>query len=152
MKRSAATHIALWIMVTACGSAARLPVTAGIGVAPVLPPPETSFIPLVNVVDAKGWRSGKEPRVADGLEVNKFASGLSHPRWLYVLPNGDVLVAETNAPERPEMRTGVRNWFLRLRQMKRSQSIDVLRAIAVLLVLGRHMIPMPAKTGFRSMH
>ena len=132
MKRSAATHIALWIMVTACGSAARLPVTAGIGVAPVLPPPETSFIPLVNVVDAKGWRSGKEPRVADGLEVNKFASGLSHPRWLYVLPNGDVLVAETNAPERPEDGKGIKGFFFKYFQGKAGGGVPSANRITLL--------------------
>src|SRR5678816_1153952 len=113
MKHSAATHAVLCIAVTACGSAARLPVTAGIGATPVLPPPETSFIPRVNVVEAKGWRNGKEPKAAAGLEVNRFASGLSHPRWIYVLPNGDVLVAETNAPERPEDGKGVKGFFMK---------------------------------------
>ena len=132
MKRSAATHIALCITVTACGSPARLPVTAGIGVAPVLPPPETSFIPLVNVVDAKGWRSGKEPRVADGLEVNKFASGLSHPRWLYVLPNGDVLVAETNAPERPEDGKGIKGFFFKYFQGKAGGGVPSANRITLL--------------------
>src|SRR5215207_9579202 len=108
MKHPAAVHICLCIATVACGSPARLPVSAGMGVAPELPAPQTSFIPLVNVVEAKGWRSGKEPTAADGLEVTKFASGLSHPRWLYVLPNGDVLVAETNAPERPADGKGIK--------------------------------------------
>ena len=118
MKHSAAIPVLLSIAVSACGTPARLPVTAGTGVAPVLPSPKTSFIPLVNVVEAKGWRSGKEPKVADGLEVNKFASGLSHPRWLYVLPNGDVLVAETNAPERPEDGKGIKGFFFKYFQAK----------------------------------
>ena len=111
MKHSVAIHVSICIATVACGSPARLPVSAGTGVAPVLPPPETSFIPLVNVVEAKGWRTGKEPKAAEGLEVTKFASGLSHPRWLYILPNGDVLVAETNAPKRPDDGKGIKGFF-----------------------------------------
>jgi glucose/arabinose dehydrogenase len=111
MKHSVAIHVSLCIAAVACESPARLPVTAGMGVAPVLPPPQTALIPLVNVVEAKGWRSGNEPEAAEGLEVVKFASGLSHPRWLYVLPNGDVLVAETNAPKRPDEGKGIKGFF-----------------------------------------
>jgi glucose/arabinose dehydrogenase len=85
-----------------CGSSARLPISAGIGPRPELPSPEKSLIPVVNVVDAKGWPNGSKPVGAEGTTVNAFATGLQHPRWLYVLPNGDVLVAETNAPKRAE--------------------------------------------------
>src|SRR5512143_4322068 len=113
-----AAAIAAFIIVTACGSPARLPVKAGMGVAPVLPPPKTALIPLVNVVAAKGWRTGEKPRAAKGLTVNAFATGLDHPRWLYVLPNGDVLVAETNAPVRPEDGKGVKGWFFKFFQKK----------------------------------
>jgi glucose/arabinose dehydrogenase len=68
----------------------------------------------VNIAPAKGWPQGGRPKAPAGFKVTAFAGALDHPRWIYVLPNGDVLVAESNAPERPEMRTGVRNWFLRL--------------------------------------
>ena len=78
-----------------CGESAHLPVSAGIGPTPNLPEPSPSLIPVIKVVDAKGWPTGAQPTSAPGTTVNAFASGLSHPRWLYVLPNGDVLVAET---------------------------------------------------------
>jgi glucose/arabinose dehydrogenase len=66
----------------------------------------------VNIATAKGWPAGRAPVAAAGLAVNAFATGLDHPRWLYVLPNGDVLVAETNAPPRPEDRKGLKGWFM----------------------------------------
>ncbi|HEX8379763.1 MAG TPA: sorbosone dehydrogenase family protein [Allosphingosinicella sp.] len=88
------------ILVLASCERATLPVDAGIGPAPVLPKPARSLIPTVNVAEATGWR-GASPTPAPGLKVTAFAEGLDHPRWLHVLPNGDVLVAETNAPPRP---------------------------------------------------
>jgi glucose/arabinose dehydrogenase len=106
------------LAVTACGSAARLPVAAGTGYRPVLPPPEVALIPVVNVVKAKRWADDETPRAADGLAVHAFARGLDHPRWLYVLPNGDVLVAETNAPKRPDDGKGIKGVFFRYFQAK----------------------------------
>ena len=81
-----------------CGSTASLPVSAGVGPSPELPAPNRSLFPTANVADAVGWRSGQTPTAASGLAVSAFAEGFDHPRWLYVLPNGDVLVAESNAP------------------------------------------------------
>ena len=103
---------------TACGSAARLPVAAGTGFRPVLPPPEEALIPVVNVVKAKRWAGDAMPLAADGLTVNAFARGLDHPRWIYVLPNGDVLVSETNAPKRPDDGPGIKGFFFRYFQAK----------------------------------
>src|SRR4030095_15089338 len=96
------------LSVTACAPSAKLPVSAGMGPQPVLPPPETSLIPTVNVVSAKGWPPDGETMAAGGKRVRAFARGLDHPRWVYVLPNGDVLVAETNAPPRPEHGKGLK--------------------------------------------
>jgi len=80
-----------------------------VGPSPTLPQPEgEKLIPTVRVAEAIGWPSGRTPIGADGLAVSAFASGLAHPRWLYVLPNGDVLVAETNAPKRPKDEEGVK--------------------------------------------
>jgi glucose/arabinose dehydrogenase len=73
-----------------------------VGPSPDLPDPDKKLIPVVQVAEAKGWPAGVKPTPATETSVNAFASGLAHPRWLYVLPNGDVLVAETNAPDRPE--------------------------------------------------
>jgi glucose/arabinose dehydrogenase len=106
------------MLLFACGSAARLPVTAGMGASPTLPPPDKSLIPLVHVVTAKGWPSGGKPTAAEGTSVVAFAQGLEHPRWLYVLPNGDVLVAETNAPPRPKDNKGIKGWFFKRYQKK----------------------------------
>ena len=102
---------ALAVTLAACGSGAQLPVSAGTGPDPQLPPPRTSPIPTVNVAPARPWPPGTQPTPTDGLEVTAFARDLNHPRWLYVLPNGDVLVAETNAPQRPKDSTGLFGWI-----------------------------------------
>ena len=73
----------------------------GHGPTPGPPAPDRSLIPTVNVVTAKGWSADGSPVAVEGTTVTAFARGLDHPRWLHVLPNGDVLVAETNAPPRP---------------------------------------------------
>jgi glucose/arabinose dehydrogenase len=95
-------------LVAGCGGSARLAVADGMGTEPTLPPPNKSLIPVIDIAPAVGWTDGGAPLAADGLEVTAFARGLDHPRWLYVLPNGDVLVAETAAPERPSARKGVK--------------------------------------------
>ena len=118
MRRIAVAFLSLLLMV-ACESA-RLPVEAGMGSAPQLPPPRHSLIPTVLVASATGWPAGQTPTAADGFRVNAYAIGLDHPRWLYVLPNGDVLVAETNAPPRKQ-KTGLKAWFMKL-FMKRAGS------------------------------
>jgi glucose/arabinose dehydrogenase len=102
----------------ACASTSRLPVSAGTGPHPELPPPDRSLIPVTHVVTAEGWPEGRMPVPAQGLGVAAFARGLDHPRWLYVLPNGDVLVAETNAPERPQDNRGIKGWFFKHFQKK----------------------------------
>ncbi len=102
-----------------CGETATLPVTAGIGPRPTLPPPHPTLIPTVNIAPAAGWPPGGKPVVASGLSVDAYANGLDHPRWLYVLPNGDVLVAETNAPPKPEDGKGLRGWVMK-QVMKRA--------------------------------
>lgn len=113
-----ATILAGAAMSGGCASSAKLPLAAGIGPHPTLPAPSTSLIPDVNVVKAIGWPAGATPTAAPGTIVKAFASGLQHPRWLYVLPNGDVLVAETNAPARPKDGTGIRGWFFKHFQKK----------------------------------
>lgn len=96
---------------SACGNVAQLPVAAGTGPRPVLPAPSESLFPTINIAPAKGWPEGAKPVAASGTAVSAFADGLEHPRWLYVLPNGDVLVAETNAPPKPADEKGIRGWF-----------------------------------------
>ena len=101
---------ALFVL-TACESA-RLPVEKGMGPNPALPAPRQTLIPTVRIAPAKGWPAGVTPVAAAGRSVTAFATGLDHPRWLYVLPNGDVLVAETNAPPKPEPK-GLRAMLMR---------------------------------------
>jgi glucose/arabinose dehydrogenase len=101
-----------------CGATARLAVSDGVGPHPVLPAPTKSLLPKIKVVDARGWPSDESPKAADGLRTNAFARDLDHPRWLYVLPNGDVLVAETNAPPRPDDGKGIKGWFFKRYQKK----------------------------------
>src|SRR5260221_13714404 len=86
----------------ACAGRAQLSESSGVGTHPALPKPIHRPIPTINVVTAKGWTDGAMPAGAADRRVVAFARDLDHPRWLYVLPNGDVLVAETNAPSRPE--------------------------------------------------
>src|SRR3954470_18383652 len=85
-------------LIAACGGAASLPLDAGIGPNPQLPAPRKSLIPVVKVAKAESWTTGTKPVAAPDLYVSQLATHLEHPRWLYVLPNGDVLVAESNAP------------------------------------------------------
>ena len=106
-----ATTVLVVALIAACGSSARLPVSAGFGPNPELPPPSTSLIPTAKIAPAIGWPSGKTPVAAAGIRVNAFASGLEHPRFVYALPNGDVLVTEANAPPRPDDAKGIRGWF-----------------------------------------
>ena len=93
------------------GGPAALPPISGYGSNPELPAPDQRLIPVLNVSNATGWANGEKPVAAEGMEVTAFASGLDHPRWVYVLPNGDVLVAETNAPKRPDDVKGIKGWF-----------------------------------------
>jgi glucose/arabinose dehydrogenase len=104
-----------------CSGEARLPVSAGIGPDPVLPEPDRGLIPIVNIAPAAGWPAGAAPTAAPGTSVASFAEDLDHPRWLYVLPNGDVLVAETNAPPKPKDMQGVKGWIMK-RVMKEAGS------------------------------
>lgn len=102
-----------------CGDTAKLPVASGTGAAPTLPFPEHSLFSTVNIAPAKGWPVGATPVTAAGTVVGAFAGDLKHPRWLYVLPNGDVLVAESNAPPKPDDGNGIKGWIMGL-VMKRA--------------------------------
>src|SRR5215475_10212458 len=94
-----------------CGDTATLPLKSGMGPRPILPPPRHALAPTVHIAPAEGWPEDTKPTPAAGLAVNAYANGLDHPRWLYVLPNGDVLVAETNAPQGEGVR-GLKGLFM----------------------------------------
>ena len=96
-----------------CVEVATVPGDAGFGPTPVLPAPRPGLLPTVNIAPAAGWPAGVIPVAAPGLAVSAFATGFDHPRWLYVLPNGDVLVAETNAPPKPADGNSIKGWFMK---------------------------------------
>ena len=102
------------ISLYACGERATLPLAAGIGPHPVLPAPHAGFFPTANAAPAKPWAAGAAPVAAPGLRVAALAGELDHPRWLYVLPNGDILVAETNGPGLAGDSRGIRGFFGKL--------------------------------------
>ena len=86
----------------------------GFGPQPVLPEPEgKKLIPTVHIAPARSWPENTAPQPAPGLAVRPFANGLNHPRMLHVLPNGDVLVAESNAPAQHDADSGIRGWVMK---------------------------------------
>jgi glucose/arabinose dehydrogenase len=119
-------------LASSCGGSARLPVDAGIGPQPTIVEPDRSFFPVVKIAPAKGWPDGVKPSAAPGLRVSAFVTGLDHPRWLYVLPNGDVLVAETNAPERPDDSKGIKGWFFKRFQKEAGGAVPSANRIILL--------------------
>ena len=122
----------LLLALSACGDTARLPAEAGTGANPELPPPHRTAIPTVHIAQAKGWSGDATPQAADGLAVRAYASGLDHPRWVYVLPNGDVLVAETNAPPKPEDGKGIKGWFMKKAQKRAGAGVPSANRITLL--------------------
>lgn len=118
---------ALWsltlsLAVVGCQTGRSLPIADSMGAKPALPAPKHRLIPTIRIATAIGWPAGVTPVGADGTQVQKFAEGLSHPRWLYVLPNGDVLVAESNAPPKPDDGKGLRGWVQK-QFMKRAGAV-----------------------------
>lgn len=116
----------------ACEAVARFPISEGIGPSPKLPPSERGLFPAIEIAEAAGWPAGRTPVAAPGLVVSAFAAGLDHPRWVYVLPNGDVLVAETNAPPNRDNRPGIRGWFFKYFQKKAGGAVPSANRITLL--------------------
>jgi glucose/arabinose dehydrogenase len=112
-----------FLLAAVCGAhlahaqAPAMPV--GFGPQPTLPAPDKQLIPTVNVAPVQRWTPAQHPAVAAGLAIHAYARDLDHPRWLYVLPNGDVLVAETNAPPKPDDSKGIKGAIMQM-QMKKA--------------------------------
>ena len=104
---------ALLLTMTGCTMPSKSPINDSYGSQPHLPKPKSSLLPTVNIAPAKGWPAGEMPIPATGLKLQAFAKGLRHPRWLYVLPNGDVLVAETDAPPKPDDSKGIKGKIMK---------------------------------------
>ncbi|MBU2285400.1 MAG: sorbosone dehydrogenase family protein, partial [Gammaproteobacteria bacterium] len=94
--------LAVAVLLAACSEPAVLPPQAATGASPKLPAPEKSLLPTVNIAKATGWTSSAGPTAPSGFTVTAFARDLDHPRWVYTLPNGDVLAVESNKPPKPE--------------------------------------------------
>src|SRR5476649_2480928 len=108
----------------------------GYGANPTLPDPDHAFVPTLNIALAKGWADGANPVAAAGFAVSSFATGLDHPRWMYVLPNGDVLVAETNAPFKPEDSKGLKGAVMKHEQKKAGAGSKSANRITLLRGIG----------------
>ncbi|MBO9708517.1 MAG: sorbosone dehydrogenase family protein [Caulobacter sp.] len=102
------------LLMSACGSPSSIPSERGYGPDPVLPKAQKQVIPTIKIAPVKGWADGQTPDAARGFVVTALARDFDHPRWLYVLPNGDVLVAETNAPPKPDDGKGLRGFFQKI--------------------------------------
>ncbi|MDZ4253762.1 MAG: sorbosone dehydrogenase family protein [Sulfuritalea sp.] len=125
-------HTLAALSLGACGDMATLPIAAGTGPRPALPVAQESLIPTVNIAPAIGWPAGVTPQAAPGMRVAAFARGLDHPRWLYVLPNGDVLVAETNAPPKAETDYGFKAWITGLVMQRAGAAVPSANRITLL--------------------
>jgi len=113
--------LAAVLLLAGCADTSKLPESSTVGASPQLPAPIKQLIPTVNIAPAQGWPQGQQPQAAAGFRVTALATGLEHPRWLHVLPNGDVLVAEANKPRPPpEFESGgIKAWIAGL-VMKRA--------------------------------
>jgi len=131
--RHASSLAALLICMVGCGETARLSTKAGTGPNPMLPAPTKTLIPTIKIAPAIGWPAGAKPTPAAGLAVNAYARDLVHPRWVYVLPNGDVLVAETNGPPTEDPPPGVlRKLFLKQAMQKAGAAVPSPNRITLL--------------------
>jgi glucose/arabinose dehydrogenase len=134
MKNTARSFVvgSLILLLAPFADTAKLPDEASFGPNPTLPEPRETTVPTVNIAPAKGWPAGAKPTPTGDLAVNALAAGLDHPRWLLVLPNGDVLVAETNAPERPDEGRGMKGWVYRKVQQEVGAGVPSANRITLL--------------------
>ena len=135
-------YVCSFLLAASCGAsvaqtqAPAMPV--GFGPRPMLPSPDKQLIPTVNVAPVQRWTAGQRPAVAAGLAVQAYARDLDHPRWLYVLPNGDVLVAETNAPPKPEDGKGIKGAIMQMQMKKAGAATPSANRITLLRGIDAH--------------
>ena len=104
LQRSAVTFVVIWaalFTLAACDDDSSFDPASQIGENPNLPEPQQYLFPPMHLSSVVGWKQGEKPTVAAGLKIEALATGLEHPRSLYVLPNGDVLIVESKAPPAP---------------------------------------------------
>ena len=130
--RTGALCLAVLGTLAACGDTASLAPTAGMGATPTLPQPKSGLIPTVNIAPAKAWPEGLTPKPMAGLAVTALAAGLDHPRWVHVLPNGDVLVAESNKPPPEERPFSIKRWVMGVVMKKAGAGVPSANRITLL--------------------
>lgn len=117
MKKILLTYILLCFSLVSCKSVISKDEITGPSNSVSLPKPETSLIPTVNIARASSWPEGMMPIVKDGFNVSLFAKDIEHPRWMYMLPNGDILVAQSNKPSKSSslnIKSVVSNYVMKL--------------------------------------
>jgi glucose/arabinose dehydrogenase len=140
MKRRFGLLVALGVLVLVAGAvfvltrgeSAKLAENATEGPSPTLPEPTKRLIPTVHIAPAKSWTGGAKPVAGPGLDVTAFATDLQHPRWLYVLPDGGVLVAESDGPPRPEDGKGVKGFVYKTVQKRAGSGTQSANRITLL--------------------
>jgi glucose/arabinose dehydrogenase len=123
MRNSVVSGRLIGVLIVGLAACSTQPVASGdtaFGPQPELPAPQSSsLLPTINIAPAKARDASTKPASPVGFAVTAFAQGLDHPRWLYTLPNGDVLVAESSAPAQHDEGSGLKGWVMRL-MMKRA--------------------------------
>jgi glucose/arabinose dehydrogenase len=111
-QRTAVTAL-ISLAIAGCGATSTLAPDVGVGASPQLPAPQRSLIPTIHVAPVQGWPEGVMPLAPAGFNITALARGLDHPRWVYTLPNGDVLVAESNKPADAGVgeKNGIKRWI-----------------------------------------
>ncbi|WP_288016749.1 sorbosone dehydrogenase family protein [Blastomonas sp.] len=112
------------------GDTAELDIAEVSGPSPVISAPRKEIFPTINVADVEVWADGEAPEAGKGLAVARFAEGLDHPRSMLVLPNGDVLVAETNSP--PRENKGIEGFIMRMLMNKAGAGVESANRISLL--------------------
>ncbi|WP_457584960.1 PQQ-dependent sugar dehydrogenase [Ensifer canadensis] len=131
MKSVSVPALFFLLFVAGCETAS-LTAEKGYGPAPQLPKPNPTLLPTVNVAVASRWGEGEKPTPASGFSVSAFATGLDHPRWIHVLPNGDVLVAETNKPPKEDKSFSLRGWVMKLYMARAGAEVPSANRITLL--------------------
>jgi len=111
-------------LMLASGAAIADDYAQGFGPNPTLPAPRKSLMPTVNIAPAKPWAQGQKPIAPAGFDVTAFGTGLIHPRWIATLPNGDVLVAESNAPAQHDENAGLKGFVMKKVQKRAGAAVE----------------------------
>jgi glucose/arabinose dehydrogenase len=121
------------LALAACGkSESQTNSPVGYAYNPELPAPKKTLLPTVKVAPVARWADGATPKAAEGFRVQAFASGLDHPRWLLVLPNGDVLVAESNGPGEKKKGFSLKGWVEGILMAKAGAKVPSANRISLL--------------------